>query len=139
MHVIEVARVCHEANRELCRSHGDHSQPPWGEAPDWQRDSAIDGVMRHLRSPGMTPEQTHASWVQRKRADGWRYGPEKDPEARTHPCIAPYSSLPAEQRAKDHLFAGIVRALAGFVTDGLDPGPTVFGVDLTRAGDAGNI
>jgi hypothetical protein len=36
----------------------------------------------------------------------------KDPEKKEHPCFVPYESLPAEQQAKDHLFKGIVAALA---------------------------
>ena len=29
MNVLDIARVCHEANRALCNSAGDFSQPAW--------------------------------------------------------------------------------------------------------------
>ncbi len=40
----EIARVCHEVNRALCEAFGDHSQPAWADAPEWQRQSTITGV-----------------------------------------------------------------------------------------------
>lgn len=48
----------------------------------------------------------------REIADGWEYGPVKDPEAKEHPCLVPFSDLPREQQAKDFLFRAVVRALA---------------------------
>ena len=46
-----------------------------------------------------------------KQAHGWKYGPEKDPQAKTHPCIVPYDKLPDEQRDKSRLFVAIVRSM----------------------------
>ena len=43
--VTAIARVCHEANWAYCESQGDHSQAPWDEAPEWQRQSAVNGVL----------------------------------------------------------------------------------------------
>lgn len=104
-----VAKVCHDANRSFCQTLGDNSQPPWEEAPEWQKDSARLGVTKHLTHP-MTPEESHQSWSDQKIADGWVYGPVKDPEAKTHPCLVPYKDLPPEQQTKDYLFGGIVAA-----------------------------
>lgn len=112
--VIETAaRASHEANRAWCLSHGDMSQPSWDDAPEWQRSSALLGV-RGVAS-GNTPEQSHEGWLEQKRADGWKWGPVKDPSAKEHPCFVPYADLPPEQKAKDHIFVGVVRAvLAAF-------------------------
>jgi len=108
--VERVARVCHEANRVLQIAHRDPAvSPHWDEAPEWQRDSAIEGVMRAVA--GATPAELHDSWCEKKRADGWVYGPVKDTDARTHPCLVPYEDLPEQQRVKDHLFHAIVRAM----------------------------
>lgn len=107
--VEDIARVCHEANRAWCEANGDHSQPLWDDAPEWQRKSALIGVEGALG--GNTPEQSHESWLAVKEADGWVYGEVKDPEAKTHPCFVPYNELPAEQRVKDHLFVAIVSTL----------------------------
>lgn len=109
----QIARMAHEVNRAYCESLGDSSQPAWEEAPQWQRDSAIAGAKMHLANPHATPKDSHDSWLAQKRADGWQWGPEKDPERKLHPCFVEYEQLPPEQRAKDFLFRGVVRAMAG--------------------------
>lgn len=109
--VEQIARVCHEANRAYCQSIGDDSQPTWGDAPEWQRMSAINGVRFHIDHPGAGPEASHSNWLAQKAMDGWVYGPVKDPVKKQHPCMLPYEQLPAEQRFKDALFIAIVSAL----------------------------
>lgn len=106
-----IARVAHEINRAYCASLGDTSQPTWEDAPEWQKSSALAGVDMHLAKPDATPEQSHESWLAQKLAEGWKYGPVKDAEKKEHPCCVPYADLPAEQKAKDFLFRGVVHAL----------------------------
>lgn len=115
------ARAAHEVNRAYCASIGDTSQPSWEDAPEWQKSSALMGVAGALM--GATPAESHASWMRVKLADGWRYGPIKDPIEKTHPCLVPYDNLPPEQQAKDLLFIKTVRAVAlahGLVDQGRD-------------------
>lgn len=107
----QIARICHETNRVYCQEIGDNSQPVWEDAPDWQRTSAINGVNFHLKYPGSEPSHSHEEWLKEKEATGWKYGPVKDPEKKEHPCFVAYNDLPADQRAKDALFVGIVNAL----------------------------
>lgn len=106
-----VARVCHEANRSYCESIGDHSQPAWADAPDWQKKSVMAGVENVFDNPDSSPEQSHDMWMKMKLDDGWKWGPEKDPERKEHPCIMPYSELPDKQRAKDDLFLDVARIM----------------------------
>lgn len=106
-----IAQVAHEANRAWCEVCGDGTQPPWQDAPDWQRESAVQGVLFHVTHPDAGPEASHENWRKHKLAEGWTYGPEKDPDAKTHPCLVPFEELPAEQQAKDHLFRAVVHAL----------------------------
>jgi hypothetical protein len=106
----DIARVAHEANAALCRAFGDDSQPSWEDAPEWQRSSAINGVRLHLIGDH-GPEASHESWMAEKVEAGWTYGETKDPEAKTHPCMVPFSELPPEQQAKDHVFRAVVHAL----------------------------
>lgn len=105
------ARAAHEVNRSYCEVGGDMSQKPWAEAPNWQCQSALEGVRAVI--DGKTPEQLHESWMLSKISDGWRYGEVKDFEAKTHPCIVPYDSLPEFQRRKDELFRDTVCAVLG--------------------------
>lgn len=106
----QIARVCHAANQELQRINGEEISPAWDHAPEWQRESAIDGV--HGALAGRTPQQSHEGWLDHKHATGWTYGPVKDEAKKTHPCMVAYADLPPVQRAKDHLFTAIVGTLA---------------------------
>lgn len=115
MKVYEIARVCHEANRAYCQTLEDFSQKPWGEAPDWQRESAVKGVSFHLGNPGSPPSRSHEEWLKEKEATGWKHGPVKDPEKKEHPCFVPYDQLPEGQKAKDALFVGVVNAFRSLV------------------------
>jgi hypothetical protein len=111
MDVQAIAKVCHEANRAYCAGLGDNSQPAWNDAPEWQKQSAINGVNHALTAPAAAPSDSHESWLAEKRAAGWKYGPVKDPEKKEHPCFVPYEQLPDEQKRKDTLFLAVVRAL----------------------------
>lgn len=116
MRVRDVARICHETNRCYCEALGDFSQTNWSVAPEWQQQSAINGVRFHLDNPGASASATHENWLEEKRAAGWTYGPVKDAEKKQHPCFMQYDALPAEQRAKDSLFLGIVNTLRDQIT-----------------------
>jgi len=108
--VARIAKVCHEANRAYCYSLGDRSQPAWEAAPEWQRESARAGVIFHMTGDH-GPEASHESWMAQKKAEGWTYGPVKNPERKEHPCMLPYIGLPLQQVSKDHIFRGIVHAM----------------------------
>ena len=111
MNLNQIARICHEANRAIQIATGDPAvSPQWDDAPEWQRESAIEGVQKAIE--GATPEQLHLSWVAFKVNDGWCYGHKKDAGAKTHPCIVDYDELPDDQKAKDAVFSAIVKALA---------------------------
>lgn len=114
MNVTNIAMVCHEVNRAYCKALGDDSQQPWDEAPQWQRDSAINGVKFTLANPDAPPSASHDSWLAEKREAGWKYGAVKNPDAKEHPCFVPYEQLPVEQRAKDYIFQAVVRSLGKF-------------------------
>lgn len=108
-----IARATHETNRAYCVALGDFSQELWEDAPEWQRQSAIEGVRSILEGRATTPEQQHEEWCRFRRADGWTHGDVKDPVAKTHPCLVPYEDLPPEQRGKDHLFRCVTLGLLG--------------------------
>lgn len=105
-----IARVVHEANRAYCFAIGDASQVPWDEAPEWQRESAIAGVLAVVDGTADSPRAQHEAWAAHKAREGWVYGEVKDPVAKTHPCLVEYDALPPFQRRKDVLFRAIVAA-----------------------------
>lgn len=109
----EIARVCHEVNRAYCQALGDFSQPKWEDAPDWQKQSALNGVDLHLANPTAGPQASHESWMKEKLDAGWVYGPVKDPDTKQHPCLVLFRDLPVEQQAKDFIFRSVVHALKG--------------------------
>lgn len=108
--VIQVARICHQANKAYCESLGDFSQQDWESAPQWQRDSAIQGVEFHFAAY-RAPKDSHENWRALKESEGWKYGPIKNAETKEHPCLVPYESLPEEQKVKDALFQAICSSL----------------------------
>ena len=112
MTVEQIARVCHEANRAYALSAGEDPttlHPSWDAAPEEIRESARVGVKHALE--GATPETLHESWMESKRSAGWVYGQIRNNAAKVHPCMVPYSELPAAQRVKDALFMNVVETL----------------------------
>ena len=107
----KIAQVAHEINRAYCQAIGDHSQPTWDDAPEWQKVSALTGVEFHIANPNAGPDASHNSWLKQKEEEGWKYGPVKNPDTKEHPCYVPYEELPTDQKAKDYLFRQIVHSL----------------------------
>lgn len=107
----QIAAIVHEAVRQYCISTGDDSIKEWKKCPQWQKDSAIDGVKSVRNNPNITSKQIHQKWLDHKIKDGWTYGEEKDEKAKTHPALLDYSKLPSQQKVKDDIFLGIVKTL----------------------------
>jgi hypothetical protein len=109
--IVTIAAMCHQANKLWCEVNSDFSQKDWGDAEQWQRDSAINGVKFRLANPDAKEDAQHNAWMEDKIKDGWVYGEVKDAEKKTHPCIVPFNELPEFQQKKDKLFCAIVDAL----------------------------
>lgn len=112
----QIARIVHAANTELRAQLGEAIQP-WEALTEPERAGVRTGIEIAIANPTMTPEDSHKSWTRTKFEQGWVYGKEKDAVAKTHPCIVEYNELPVEQRVKDYLFQGIVRALHKATTE----------------------
>ena len=106
-----VAEVAHEANRAYCKSIGDFSQASWKEAPKWQKDSAINGVIFTIKNGDISPEDSHKNWFKHKQESGWVFGEKKDEKLKTHPCMVAYEELPKSQRSKDYIYQAVVKTL----------------------------
>jgi len=103
-----IARICHAANAEYCRTIGDESHVPWENLSREMREGVINGVV--IAAQGTTLRVQHETWLQEKVANGWKYGPTKDVSKKLHPNIKPFDQLPIEERRKDALFVSIVQA-----------------------------
>ncbi len=111
MTIEQIAEVAYETNKAYCLSIGDNSFVLWCNAPEWQKETLRNGVKFHIDNPDVGRSASHENWLKEKYANGWKYGKVKDPEKKEHPCCVSYEELPPEQRVKDALFIGVVRAL----------------------------
>lgn len=46
-------------------------------------------------------ENTHEVWAEGRVNEGWTYGPERNTENKTTPCLVPYSDLPDSEKDYD--------------------------------------
>lgn len=111
MDTIQIAKVCHQANKAWCEANEDFSQKDWDSAEQWQKDSAVKGVEFRKENPDSPESSQHDAWMADKVKDGWIYGKVKDTDKKTHPCIVPFHELPVFQQKKDKLFQSIVDSL----------------------------
>lgn len=111
MQIEDAARIAHEVNRAYVYATTNIQEPTWEDAPKWQKESAIAGIQMHwdryAQKLTVHPWDSHEAWMKQKQEDGWKYGPIKDPAKKEHPCLLPYSELPADQQAKDYLFGAV--------------------------------
>jgi hypothetical protein len=54
-----------------------------------------------------SPEGLHDDWVRAYKAMGWRYGPVRDREAKTHPDMVPFDQLEQREQDKDAVFIAL--------------------------------
>lgn len=46
-------------------------------------------------------ENVHDVWAKSRMDEGWTYGPERNDEKKTHPCLVPYNQLPEIEKDYD--------------------------------------
>lgn len=64
-----------------------------------------------------SPEELHDDWVRAYKAMGWKYGPVRDPGARTHPDMVPFDQLDPRERDKDAVFMALCEIARQWVID----------------------
>ena len=110
----DIAHVVWETHRAYQAVLGDPlPAPPWqtiGPELKYRRDMVV--VMVELILNGASAEEVHGSWCESMIAAGWRWGAEKDPDLRTHPCICGWDDLPPEAQTKVLLAFGVVNGFA---------------------------
>ncbi len=66
----------------------------------------IEGLIEYLAA------NNHEIWAQRRIADGWKYGPQRNDEKKEHPDLVPYEQLPDPEKDYDRATAtGIIKTI----------------------------
>lgn len=74
-------------------------------APDYEPDPIdtsqifLDGELVDLVD--MIAASVHDRWALQRMAEGWRYGPERNDQSKTHPDLVAYENLPESEKAYD--------------------------------------
>ena len=110
-YITAIAKVCHQAIKVFCETHGDYSIKNWEDAEEWQKESTMTAVAYRINNPGAGYDSQHLFWIQEKIDKGWTYGETKDGKSKTHPGIIPYDQLSDFEKKKDALFCAVVDAL----------------------------
>jgi hypothetical protein len=83
---------------------------PWSERDEAFRSQFIAYVEKLCAADEFpTPEEAHDSWWRAYEAMGWKYGPVRDTEAKTHPDMVPFSELEQREQDKDAVFLALVK------------------------------
>ena len=55
---------------------------------------------------------THEVWAKQRLSDGWTWGPQRNDEAKHHPCLIPYDELPESEKQYDRtVSADVLKAI----------------------------
>ena len=109
MNLSRIARMAHGVNTAYSVSIGDNSQADWDALTPGEQQIVMDGVRYHVTNPSAQPSDSHDSWMACKASAGWKYGEKKCADAKTHPSMVSFDSLPEAEKVKDHLFRSVIR------------------------------
>ena len=91
---------------------------PWAERDDAFQTQFMEVIERQSGpSRAESPEELHGSWVQAYVNMGWRYGPDRNIEMKTHPDMVPYARLGQLERDKDAVFVALCEIARRWVYD----------------------
>lgn len=78
---------------------------PWGNRSEAFRKQFVEVVNKQCSDNKFSSaEAAHNSWWCEYKRMGWRYGPVRDVEKKTHPDMVPFNELPKSERDKDEIF-----------------------------------
>ena len=85
----------------------------WEYASQHRKDSILNGIKNIVENlavhkKSISNEEIHDNWVWFKNKSGWTWGHIVDYQAKTHPNIASYYSLPYHEQTKAALFKAVV-------------------------------
>lgn len=103
------ARFVYEAARlAAVAAHAPIIPEPWEQRDGPFKTQFLDVIEKQM-GPDRSddPAHLHGTWVEAYEAMGWRYGPRRDPVAKTHPDLVPYDDLGQLERDKDAVFVAL--------------------------------
>jgi hypothetical protein len=106
---VEIAKLCHEANRQYCIDNQLTTNPVWDDCDAALQESIVSGVAEVINDPKTTPAEMHQNWIDYKEEQGWKYALNYDLKLKTHPNLVPFNKLPKFEQAKDKLFIKTVK------------------------------
>ena len=109
LRIEDIAVVMHEANRAMQLVAGQQVDPEWKDA-GWRQEATIASI-RDMLAGNTDFKAQHDRWRAERLADGWKYGPVKDPAQKTNPLLVEFEDLPALDRLKDPLRLAILTVL----------------------------
>ena len=81
---------------------------PWDKREKAFRDQMIPVIaMMCSDERKSSPEELHDDWVKAYEVMGWKYGPVRDKDAKTHPDMVPYDELGFAEQIKDAVFVAL--------------------------------
>lgn len=91
---------------------------PWAEREQPFKDQFLEVIERQCGPYRLgSPKNLHDDWVKAYRDMGWRYGPVRDPVAKTHPDMVPYDQLGRLERDKDDVFVALCEIARQWIYD----------------------
>lgn len=91
---------------------------PWSEREKPFKDQFLDVIEKQCGPErSADPEALHDDWVTAYEAMGWKYGPVRDTDAKTHPDMVPYWDLGQLERDKDAVFVALCEIARQWVYD----------------------
>jgi hypothetical protein len=91
---------------------------PWDDREPEFRAQFLPVIERQCGPNRSTsPEHLHNDWMDAYKAMGWRYGPVRDREAKTHPDMVPYRKLGRLERDKDAVFVALCEIARQWIYD----------------------
>ena len=64
-----------------------------------------------------SPKELHDDWVKAYEVMGWKYGPIRNVEAKTHPDMIPYEELGFAEQIKDAVFVALCEIARQWIVD----------------------
>lgn len=91
----------------------------WPERDEAFRTQFIEVIERQCGATrSSSPAELHGSWVQAYIGMGWKYGPERSVENKTHPDMVPYEQLGQLEQDKDAVFVALCEIARLWIYDG---------------------